>query len=226
MQVEKILFETIDSTNKWAKEHLTELKPDTLYVVRAEEQTMGYGRRGHDWISPKGKNLLLTLALLPESPALLTHRMCLSLAKTLEEYSLQPRIKWPNDLFLNGKKIAGVLCEIQNGIAYLGLGLNVNMEKQVDFAATSLLIETGKEFDRDEVEQKIIANFLKTAFEKTPYEERMIFLNQTITIEDEGKWKKGICKGINENGALLLMIGEKTLPVFTGRVLPPSQGGL
>ncbi len=225
MQVEKISFETIDSTSTWAKQHLTKLAPGTIHIVRAEEQTAGYGRRGHNWLSPKGKNLLVTFAfaLTDEIPSLLCHKLCLSLTQTLENFSLSAKIKWPNDVLLNGKKIAGVICEIVNGIAYLGLGLNVNTSSEelapITPPATSLLSESGKEWDRDTLEAKILANFLQVkGFSKADYEKRLTFIDQKISVEDEGKVFTGICKGISEEGALLLEVDGKIMSLLTGQL--------
>lgn len=165
MQVEKIQFETIDSTNKWAKENLTTLKPDTLHIVRADEQTAGYGRRGHKWVAPKGKNLLITFAFhFNGSPHDLTQKICQSLVQTLGELSFSPQIKTPNDLLLNGKKIAGVICEVTGKNAYLGLGLNVNTTKEelasIPQPTTSLFIEKGRLFDIDKIESTLVKYFL------------------------------------------------------------------
>ncbi len=217
MQVEKIVFDRLDSTNKWARENLTTLKPDTLYVVRADEQTSGYGRRGHKWIAPRG-NLILTLVFpVTDSPHLLTHKLCLALAKTLEEFSLSPQIKWPNDLLLNGKKIAGVICEISNSIAYLGLGLNVHETPYQP--ATSLKEETNTLFDLEQIEQMLIKYFLKIEhFRLDEYQKRLCFLNKIIIIEDENKTYTGTCLGIDPSGALLLEGNNKVIKIFSGHI--------
>ncbi|GAB5411088.1 MAG: biotin--[acetyl-CoA-carboxylase] ligase [Chlamydiales bacterium] len=217
MQIEKIHLEKIDSTNKWAKENLTTLKSDTFYVVRADEQTSGYGRRGHKWIAAKG-NLILTLVFpVTESPHLLTHKLCLCLAKTLEEFSLRPQIKWPNDLLLNGKKIAGVICEVSSNIAYLGLGLNVNVTPFQP--ATSLQEETGSTFDLDQIEKSLIKNFLQNrSFDSDEYQKRLCFLNKVIFIEDEDKIYTGACVGIDPSGALLLEENKKIIKIFSGDI--------
>ena len=217
MQIEKIHFEKIDSTNKWAKENLKNLKPNTLYIVRADEQTSGYGRRGHKWIAPKG-NLTLTFVLpVTDSPHLLTHKLCLALAKTLEEFSLAPQIKWPNDLLLNGKKIAGVICEISNNIAYLGLGLNV--ENTPYQPATSLKEEANTLFDLDTIEKKLITHFLhNNNFIPEEYQKRLCFLNQQITVENEKKNYSGTCIGVDSSGALLLKENNNIIKIFSGHI--------
>lgn len=225
MQVEKISFETIESTSSWAKQNLTKLAPGTIHLVRAEEQTAGYGRRGHNWLSPKGKNLLVTFAfaLTDEVPSLLCHKLCLSLTQTLETSSLPAKIKWPNDVLLEGKKVAGVVCEIVDGVAYLGLGLNVNTTAEelapITPPATSLFAASGKEWDRNALEAKILANFLQASrFSKAEYEKRLLFVGQKISVDDEGKISTGICRGISEKGALLLEIDGEIMSLLTGQL--------
>ncbi|MGH9535253.1 MAG: biotin--[acetyl-CoA-carboxylase] ligase [Terriglobales bacterium] len=134
-------------------------------VFVAEAQTAGRGRRGHGWASPPGENLYLSLVLRPLAPVAallpLTLATALALAEAVRaETSLQPDIRWPNDLLLGGKKCAGVLVETASepggsrlaGPAILGLGLNVN---QTVFApdlaplATSLSQTSGRSWDRE-----------------------------------------------------------------------------
>lgn len=126
-----ILLADIPSTNIYLKEH-TELKHGT--IVAAYEQSQGKGQRNRKWISkPGGLYLSIKLDIFPSSnfsPFWITATVALGFCKALNQIGLQPTIKWPNDLLLNGKKVAGILTETimtNNSItAIIGIGLNVN----------------------------------------------------------------------------------------------------
>jgi BirA family biotin operon repressor/biotin-[acetyl-CoA-carboxylase] ligase len=161
----KILeFEKLESTQKKAKEIAKNSKPWT--VVLAKEQTGGYGREGNFWYSPKGG--LYFSVILPktkiEDLQILTILAAFCVAKILkEEFKLEPFIKLPNDVYLNGKKICGILTEniilgkeVKNSI--IGIGLNTNIEKfpkDLENIASSIKIELGKKVDNQEIFNKI-----------------------------------------------------------------------
>lgn len=161
-----IKFEKIDSTQKKAKE-LIKKRERPWTVILAEEQTQGIGRKGNFWYSPKG-GLYFSL-ILPnlkiENLQILTFLAAFTVAKVLkEEFSLEPLIKLPNDVLVNGKKICGILTEnlifgkkIKRSV--MGIGLNTNIEKfpsELENLATSLEIELKKMVDNKEILKKII----------------------------------------------------------------------
>ena len=134
----EIHLDTIDSTNTYAKRECHRFAPDQITCITAEMQTAGRGRFQRKWLSPKGVNLYTTFyfRLPPQTLHLtsLAQVMAFTLASLLIEEKLHPKIKWPNDLMLNGKKIGGILCETTFHPdfidIFLGVGLNVNMEKE------------------------------------------------------------------------------------------------
>jgi BirA family biotin operon repressor/biotin-[acetyl-CoA-carboxylase] ligase len=162
----KILeFEKLESTQKKAKEIAKEAEPWT--VVLAKEQTGGYGRKGNFWYSPKGG--LYFSVILPktkiEDLQILTILAAFCVAKILkEDFKLEPFIKLPNDVWLNGKKICGILTEniifgkeVKSSI--IGIGLNTNIEKfpkDLENIATSIKIELKKEVDNKELLKKFL----------------------------------------------------------------------
>ncbi len=132
-----LVFDEIGSTNDYVREHAAELP--TGAIVFAESQTRGRGRRGRHWVSPPGVNLLFSVLLRPsfamEKWSRLTHASALAVARGIEAVSpeLVAGIKWPNDIFVAERKIAGILLESHasgsgNGerFAVAGIGLNVN----------------------------------------------------------------------------------------------------
>lgn len=140
-------------------------------IVMAERQSAGRGQRGNHWESAEGQNLTFSMVLNPTflpipDQFLLSETVSLAIADTLEMYGLQARIKWPNDIYINGRKVAGIL--IENDIkgatlhrSIVGIGLNVN---QVVFSPAlpnpaSMKTSAGREFDRAEVLDRFVAAF-------------------------------------------------------------------
>jgi BirA family biotin operon repressor/biotin-[acetyl-CoA-carboxylase] ligase len=130
-------------------------------LVTAEEQTAGRGRLGRRWLAPAGTSLLCSLQLRPtvaqeRLPELtgVAARACAEAIAALT--GLEPELKFPNDVLLDGRKVAGILAEAREDRVVLGVGVNVNvaeaeLPREVDRAATSLLVETGRKLDRAEL---------------------------------------------------------------------------
>ena len=221
-----LYLEEIDSTNKYAKEHLLEIEDKT--VIYAGFQTAGRGRLQRKWSSNSGENLYASIVLKPskdlkEVYANLTQYLSLVLAETFEEYNIPPQIKWPNDVRINGKKISGILAEsvIEKGelkgiILGFGVNLNCSLEdlNKIDQPATSLNIETGMEINREDFLKKVIDKFclrynkfIEEGFLliREDYIRRAEFLDRTITVRVFDKEIMGVAKDITENGALKIV---------------------
>lgn len=186
---EIICFDTIDSTNSYAKKEASKLKHGA--VILSEEQLMGKGRRGRTWTSPKGTGIWMSVVLKPDIPPTegvkLTQIAAAAICKSIRELTgLDVLIKWPNDIVIHGKKICGILTEMAgeiNEINYIivGIGINVNTKEfpeDLKEKATSLFIEGGKKIDR----KQLVALILKS-FEKlyTKYINDLDF-NETLSI--------------------------------------------
>jgi BirA family biotin operon repressor/biotin-[acetyl-CoA-carboxylase] ligase len=134
--------------------------PEGALVV-AEEQTAGRGRLGRRWLAPAGTSLLCSLQLRPtvdtERLSELTGVAARACAEAIAALTgLEPALKFPNDVLVHGRKVAGILAEAREGRIVLGIGINVNvtadeLPQDVDRAATSLLVESGREHDRVEL---------------------------------------------------------------------------
>lgn len=169
--MEIINFKEIYSTNTWAKEHFDELNDMT--ALSTDLQTAGHGQFERYWLSSNknGGNCYITIVLKPknkEHVGKITSFASLIIAKTLEAYGLKPNFKYPNDVMISDKKIAGILAEATSkgdellGIA-LGMGINLNLEyeelKTIDQAATSIFNETGRVVDKIEFIKCLLDNF-------------------------------------------------------------------
>ncbi len=165
-----IHFDTIDSTNSYAKKIGQSCEDGT--VVTCENQADGRGRLGRQWKSQSG-SMCMTVVLKPDisisKVSKITQVCAAAVSLSLDELKIDAKIKWPNDLMLNNKKICGILTEMnsnKNHVNYVvvGMGLNVN-NKYEDFpneirdVATSILNETGQYIDRNIIAAKILNNF-------------------------------------------------------------------
>lgn len=160
--LEILVFEQTSSTNDVIAHMATSQREEGL-VVFAESQTKGRGRHGREWASPRGKGLWFSVLLRPKlTPAAaprITVAASVAVARAVRKTSgLEARIKWPNDVTVNGRKVAGILTELSAEkdeilSAILGVGIDVNC-RQEDFPtdvskiATSLELEAGRSFDR------------------------------------------------------------------------------
>ena len=134
--------------------------PEGALVV-AEEQTAGRGRLGRRWLAPAGTSLLCSLQLRPDVPGERLPELTGVAAHAVGEAvaaltGLETELKFPNDVLVGGRKVAGVLAEAREERVVLGVGINVNvpaeeLPREVDLPATSLLAETGRELDRAEL---------------------------------------------------------------------------
>lgn len=155
-------FHSTDSTNSMAYQ-LALKGAEEGEVVVAETQKKGRGRLGRKWYSPPLTNLYLSVILRPEIPpqqaSLMTLMAAVATAGAIHKFSgLQPTIKWPNDILLNDRKVAGLLNEIHSEMdrahfVILGIGVNLNMDekmfsKEILSLATSLKRETGQSISR------------------------------------------------------------------------------
>lgn len=231
-----IHLDTVDSTNTYAKAHAGEFPQHQISCVYAEEQTAGRGRERKIWISPKGLNLYVTFfcTLPPNAPHLTSigQVLALSCASVLLKYGLSPGLKWPNDIQLQGKKIAGILCEtiFHPSLAhlFLGIGVNVNMDQslltQIDQPATSLSEETGHSWDKKLLLQKIQMQF-SLDFQRfkeegfTPFHSLFDHLlaskGQTISCSDGHNTWTGICHSISPDGRLNLLLPDQSIKTLS-----------
>ena len=227
----RLLFlEEIDSTNKYAKDNIDEIADGTL--IYTDCQTSGRGRLNRKWAYTGKDNIYASFILKPSNKMMevysnLTQFLCVVLCQVFEEYGVIPKIKWPNDIKVSGKKISGILAEavISEGVLkgiVLGFGINLNTSidilKNIDQPATSLNIETGKIIDKkvflDKLTDKfclLYNRFLEDGFLliREDYIRRAEFLNQEVTVKVLDRQFCGIASDITENGALKLLDKNK-----------------
>jgi BirA family biotin operon repressor/biotin-[acetyl-CoA-carboxylase] ligase len=218
--------ESVDSTNTVARALADQGSPEGT-VVAAEEQTSGRGRLGRGWVSPPGANLLFSLllrpSLEPENVFILTMILALASIDAIKELThLNCLIKWPNDLYLKRKKLAGILTEFSvrgKSVEHviLGLGLNVHWHPDsgtnVARQATSLFRETGLKTDRSELLVRIIKAFedyyghVKQGKNDSYYKrwnKLCLVLGKQVVIESSQGEIHGVALEIDRQGALMI----------------------
>ena len=189
-------IDSVDSTNNEVKRRMERLSD--LSVISAAEQTSGRGQRGNIWLSEPGKNLTFSIAVKyegelfadanPVNQFVINGVVSLSIVELLKTYGIDARIKLPNDIYVNGKKICGILIEhsvLGSSLIHsiIGVGLNVN---QMDFDEslanpTSILLEIGgDEIHLPSLLEKLLDLFLKYAERYTPDEIQNIYQSKLL----------------------------------------------
>lgn len=230
-------LENIDSTNSYAKSNIDTLEDKTL--VFARRQNSGRGRLNRSWVDLGEGNLFLSFVLKPADKYRkilpnLTQYLSVCLCKVLETYGLKTQIKWPNDVLINGKKIAGILSEtvmqgsILKGLV-LGIGVNLNAQKydveQIpDRVVTALNIELNHNVDLDKFFNELTDEFFKGydcflengfAQIKQDYIQRNCFIGKELNVQVFNSVEKGLAKSVNDNGELVLLNKDNKEIVLT-----------
>lgn len=217
------------STNTVASELLLKNEATEGCVVITGHQTAGRGQRGNSWESEPDKNITLSLILKPVFLSIpqqfyLTIAISLAVLDTIRELTAAPvRVKWPNDIMIENKKLAGIL--IQNSIsgtylqhAVVGIGLNLNQKIFMHPQAISLATHTGKEFNHVAVTERLLEHLekrylalkadrlLKLKFE---YLQQLYRYQQTHTFRINSQDVTGQIVGIHETGQLAVQIANE-----------------
>jgi len=230
-------FLTLDSTNDHLKEALSPAKRSFINsgtVVVTEVQTGGKGRLGKTWCSPKGGlwfSILLRPDVHPSQLSPMTLVSGLAVVKVLASKGIDARLKWPNDILVNKKKICGILTELTGDMdninnLIIGIGLNVNnkpddLSQELQENTTSMIIQAGNRIDRNQLLADILKSidrhinrYLLEGFKafRDQWMEHALYLNETIQVNMPGESITGKFIDITEDGCLVLEHeGEKKL---------------
>ena len=235
--VKVIQLEEVDSTNSYGKKLIDKFEDKTAIITK--KQTSGRGRLNRSWVDLGEENLFLSIILKPsetfnEIYPNLTQYLSVTLCKVIESYGVQTQIKWPNDVLIDGKKIAGILSEtvmqgqkLKGIVLGVGVNLNSNQEK-IDAIpnkiATSLNIETQKAIDLKEFLNKLLTEFFEHYDEflqsgflqiKDDYIKRNCFLGKELKVQVFNHMESGLAKAVNDLGELVLEDNNKREIVLT-----------
>jgi BirA family transcriptional regulator, biotin operon repressor / biotin---[acetyl-CoA-carboxylase] ligase len=241
---EMVYFADTDSTNDRAHALAKDGAAEGTVVI-AEAQQAGKGRLGRRWTSPAGVNLYASVILrppiAPRHAPQLTFLSAAAVAWTIAETTgLSPTVKWPNDVLLDGRKVAGLLNELDaetERIRYLilGVGVNINMQAEqfpedLRYPASSLAMACGTEvsrlrFTRTLLEQldRLYSQYRREGFAPImqAWQEYFVLTGQQVEVDCQGRLLRGRVVGLDEDGALLLQLDEgRQERVLAGDVRP------
>lgn len=227
-----ILLDTVDSTNNYAKGIVPELQGGPAVVV-ADHQTAGRGRRGNSFFSPSGTGIYMSVVTQPElSPAtLITVAAAVAVCKACEELTkISPQIKWVNDIFVENRKICGILTEgiinVESNTldtVIIGIGVNLSTESFPDEIKDIAGSIGSKEINRNMLIGKIL-NCLSYALSSdketilTEYKRRLMVLGKSISYMLNGEAHFGIAKDINDIGNLIVETQSGTDVLTAGEI--------
>jgi BirA family biotin operon repressor/biotin-[acetyl-CoA-carboxylase] ligase len=229
---ELIKLDTVDSTNDYAKNLIRESAAKEGTVILADFQTKGKGQKGGYWESEKGKNLTLSIILNPSFLELqkefyLSMSISIGIVEFLSHMSLNSKIKWPNDIYINNRKAGGILIEnaVKNNIiasSVIGIGININ---QTEFKSdapnpTSVSLELGKSVDiKDSLSLllKYLDKWVSLLYDerypkiRSRYRKRLFLKNKKAFFTDKNGKFSGRIIDVEESGMLLVKTNKKEI---------------
>jgi len=239
------VFETIDSTNSHLMNRADRETIDG-HAVLAEHQSAGRGRRGRTWKTPRGQSIALSLGVQIDVPAARLGAVSLvtglAVASALEQCGVQGvGLKWPNDIFLRGAKLGGILIELvplrQPPVAVIGVGINVARDPELSEVAdpVAAIADTGAEVDRNLLAARLIESirghvrrFEVEGFApfRRPWHDRNVHRDATVAILLGDARIEGRVRGVGESGELVLATADGERRFTSGEVsLRPAAGG-
>jgi BirA family biotin operon repressor/biotin-[acetyl-CoA-carboxylase] ligase len=214
----------IESAMDFAKKLFENVKPP--FIVVADIQKKGRGQYKKEWESPHG-GLWFTEVLEINTPLGLSTYISIPIMRILKRYVQDVKIKWPNDILVENKKIAGILIEIKGNIAFIGIGINVENEIPDELKEIAISLKEKVCLSKDSIFNEIIKEqenlndvFLKIGFKgfKEEYEKNLILMNKEVTIKNETTIN-GVVKGVTEDGELILKNKNNEIKISHGTVI-------
>jgi BirA family biotin operon repressor/biotin-[acetyl-CoA-carboxylase] ligase len=234
------LFTSIESTNSFLLSQI-QVGNNISDVCIAEHQSKGRGRRGRQWVSPCGANIYFSMHWYLENG--ISEAMGLSMATALavsdmlkEKLNITAELKWPNDVYVSGKKLAGILIDLEGqgqefNHSVIGIGLNIDLPDHyadvIDQDWTDLVRERTESIDRNLLLGALINKLRARLYQHRKYgissllvewHKHDIYLNQIVKLMTGEHTTTGIYRGVNEQGGLLLEIDENIKPYYGGEV--------
>jgi len=229
-----VFLATVGSTNTWAAQ---KRRAKALYapsVVLTSRQTAGRGRGLNVWTSPHG--VMTATFVLPINDALPPNLIPLAAGLAVRDAATKlgardAGLKWPNDVWVDGLKLAGLLCERVDGVDLIGVGLNVNLDPQdlpahVRSASTSLRLLSNQLIPMNRavstvatcLEEGLMSGRLTPSTLVREYNRTLTIAGLHVRVTDEGQAKSGVCEGVDSQGRLLLRIGPLVHRLLGGTV--------
>lgn len=228
-------LDMVDSTNRYLRDEADNLwvEGKEIVAVTARHQTAGRGQRGNVWSSKDGENLLLSMLVRPGNSLevanqfLLSQAVAVSLHAAMKCYGIETRLKWPNDIYVGNRKLAGTLVELDYSGAFVnqaivGIGLNVNQTEfpPMDRVPVSMKMLLGRDVSVEDVMRDVLCNFshyysemrwgCKEAISEE-YRELLLGLGEQRKYVDADGAFMAVMEGVEPTGHLLLRRSDGTL---------------
>lgn len=228
-------LDMVDSTNRYLRDEAENLWVDgkEIVAVTARHQTAGRGQRGNVWSSNDGENLLLSMLVRPGSSIevanqfLLSQAVAVSLHAAMKCYGIETKLKWPNDIYVGNRKLAGILVELDYSGAFVdqaivGIGLNVNQTEfpPMDRVPVSMKMLLGRDVSVEDVMRDVLCNFSHYYSEmrwgckeaiSAEYRELLLGLGEQRKYVDADGAFMAVVEGVDPAGHLLLRRSDGTL---------------
>lgn len=228
-------LDVVDSTNRYIRDEADNLWVDgkEIVAVTARHQTAGRGQRGNVWSSKDGENLLLSMLVRPGNSLevanqfLLSQAVAVSLHDAMKCYGIETRLKWPNDIYVGNRKLAGILVELDYSGAFveqaiIGVGLNVNQTEfpPMDKVPVSMKMLLGRDIPVENVLNDVLCNFSNCYSEarwgckeaiQAEYRELLLGFGEQREYVDAGGVFMAVIEGVEPTGHLLLRRSDGTL---------------
>ena len=232
------ILDKVDSTNKYLKE-LANNGENEKTVVIAKEQTAGRGRLGRSFVSNSGKGIYMSILLRPtfgiELSKRITSLTATAVSEAIDEVTeLNTKIKWVNDIYVNDKKLAGILTEghtnFESGkVEYIVVGIGINLYKQIfpdnlDNIITTVEDETNKVFSINKIIESILNKLIyyyeniKDNIHINEYRKRSYVINKNVELNIHGNIKYGKVLDIDDEGELIVLINDKKETIYSGEI--------
>ena len=208
-------FDSLDSTNRYALDEARRGAPEGLVVV-ADFQTAGRGRRGRGWVAPPGASLLVSVLLRPSLPPERTPLVSMACGLAMAEAvgrvaGFTPALKWPNDLVVGDRKLAGILAERDGDAVVVGVGVNVewhDFPPAIAESATACNLEAGRAIDRRALLEAFLAGldarYTDFAAITAEYRSRLATLGRRVRVERSDDVLVGRAVSVGDAGQLLV----------------------
>ena len=231
--IKVVFYDTTDSTNTRAKEYARQTRERENVIFVANHQTAGRGRLGRSFVSKEGAGIYLSILTYPDESGAdataVTARAAVALARAIDSLAgTKTQIKWVNDIFLGGKKLAGILTEaemLENGkIGYLVVGMGINVYKnaisdEISGIATSIESETDSAPDRNLLVASIVKEYLTSTDDcLADYRAKSLVIGKSVKVIKPTEQYEATVIGINDDFSLQIQRDGKEERLFTGEI--------
>lgn len=224
----EVYLESVDSTNSYLKRIIKDNELTRGLSVMAESQTSGRGRLGRSWLSRKGDTLCMSIAVKNEYHEGFTLLAALAVYEALKPFCEKNdlKIKWPNDIIAENKKLSGILCERVSEYTVIGVGININgksFPEEIKDKATSLYLLSGRKSGVKDIFRAVNKSFENTLQKydfcftseaKNEYESLCANIGKNVTTEKVS----GVAVGVASNGELIINAQNALVSITSGEV--------